>query len=73
VIDSGKLLIYFGYAMAAIFCCLGIVVLSGLLLPPFPETFRITLGIVLMLYAIYRFITTRIKSKQTNEDRFTLQ
>lgn len=71
--DPGKFFIYFGYAMAAIFCCLGIIVLTGFLLPPFPQEFRIVLGVVLLLYSVYRFITTRIKSKQTNEDRSAFQ
>lgn len=69
--DPGKFSIYFGYAMAAIFCCLGIVLLAGVLpaeLQP-PAEFRIILGIVLLLYAVFRFLSTRTKAKQTNEDR----
>lgn len=73
MMDPGKFSVYFGYAMAAIFCCLGIIVLTGLLLPPAPQEFRIVLGSVLVLYAVFRFITTRIKSKQTNENRSALQ
>lgn len=69
----GKFNLYFGYAMAAIFCCLGIIVLTGFLLPPFQQEFRTVLGIVLLLYSVFRFITTRIKSKQANEDRSAFQ
>lgn len=72
--DAGKFAIYFGYAMAAVFCCLGIVVLyggvPGLEIPP--SQVRTLSGIVLLLYSIYRFITTRIKAKQTNEERSAL-
>jgi hypothetical protein len=67
--DPGKISIYFGYAMAAIFCCLGIVLLAGFLPYEFPQQFRLILGIVLLLYSVFRFITTRTKSKQANEDR----
>ena len=70
--DPGRFGIYFGYAMAAFFCCLGIVVLyggvPGLLDVP-PSSLRTLTGIVLMMYAVFRYIVTRTKAKQTNEER----
>lgn len=72
MIDLGKFSIYFGYAMAALFCCLGITVLFGGL----PGLFEIPLsklstlvGLVMLMYSVFRFITTRNKAKQNNEDR----
>jgi len=70
--DPARFGIYFGYAMAAFFCCLGITVLYGglpgyLVIPP--SEYRTLGGIVLMLYSVFRFIITRTKAKQNNEDR----
>jgi hypothetical protein len=70
--DLGRFGIYFGYAMAALFCCLGIVVLCGglpglLEIPSSP--LRTLTGIVLLMYAVFRYIITRTKAKQTNGER----
>lgn len=63
--DLSKLLYMFGYAMSVLFAVLGIYVLF--FLPPelnIPNKFRILMGVVLMLYAVHRFISTRIKQRQ---------
>lgn len=73
--DPGRFGIYFGYAMAAMFCCLGIIVLYGGLPGVFeilPSPLRTLSGIVLLLYSVFRFITTRTRAKQNNEDRLAL-
>jgi predicted metal-binding membrane protein len=67
--EPGKLLLYAGYVISiGVFLC-GIIVLWGILLPPYiPQKFRIMFGVVLILYGIYRFITLRLKLQQRNED-----
>jgi hypothetical protein len=67
--DPSKIFLYFGYAMAGIFGAIGIYVLF--LFPPqlqLPENFRITFGILLILYGVYRFFSLRIKQRQDDED-----
>jgi len=55
--------------MSAIFFFGGFFVIFGTFVPEYvPKQFRITLGIVLVLWAIYRFIITRTKSKQYEEE-----
>ena len=64
-------MVYAGYAMAAILFLCGIVVASGLFMPPtMPQKFRIMFGVVMLLYGVYRFVNIRIKQQQRNEDRF---
>jgi len=64
-----KLLKYFSYSISAVFFFGGFFVIIGVLVPEYvPKQFRIALGIVLMLWAIYRFVITRIKSKQYEEE-----
>jgi hypothetical protein len=62
----------FGYVVATAVGLMGIAVTAGLLLPKFiPENFRILLGIVFILYSIFRIITLRMSQKQkeiTDED-----
>lgn len=68
-VDAGKILRYLGYIMSAVFFIGGLFVIFGMYIPDYvPKQFRITLGIVLMLWAIYRFVMIRTKSNQYEED-----
>jgi hypothetical protein len=68
-----KIMLYVGYTMSAVFALGGIIILSGSVIPDhLPTKFRITLGIVLILYSIYRFITVRMKKRQQDEERTIL-
>jgi hypothetical protein len=72
--DPSRLVIYVGYAMAAVFCCLGIIVLyggvPGIEIPP--SHVRTLTGCAMLLYSVFRFITTRTKDKQNHEDNSPL-
>ena len=63
-------LIYIGYVFSAILFVGGLVIASGLFMPPtMPQKFRIMFGVVMLLYGVYRFVNIRIKQQQRNEDR----
>jgi hypothetical protein len=65
----GKLLKYFNYSLSAVFFVGGLFAILGLFnLGSVPKEMRIMLGIVLMLWAIYRFVIIRTKSKQYEEE-----
>jgi hypothetical protein len=70
--DIKNMLRIFGYIVATSVGVMGIAVTAGLLLPKFiPENFRILLGIVFILYSIFRIVTLRMSQKQkeiTDED-----
>lgn len=52
-----------GYSLAAIFFGFGVVVVSGIAIPDYvPKEFRLTIGVVLLLWGIYRFVLTKTKS-----------
>jgi hypothetical protein len=52
-----------GYILAAVFFAFGVVVVSGIAIPDYvPKEFRLTIGVVLLLWGIYRFVLTRTKS-----------
>lgn len=58
-----------GYALSAIFLVCGVVVLLGLTIPQYvPKEFRITMGVVLVLWGVYRFVLTRTKSMSENAE-----
>jgi hypothetical protein len=69
--DSFKPMVYVGYVMSGFLFLCGIVIATGLFMPPtMPEKFRIMFGVVMLLYGIYRFVNTRMQQHQRNEDRF---
>ncbi len=60
---------YVGYALSAVFFAFGLLVVFGLVIPEgVPKQFRITLGVVLLLWGLYRLVLTRTKSIQQKED-----
>jgi hypothetical protein len=63
--DIQKILRIFGYIVATSVGIVGIAVTAGLLMPAYiPDNFRIILGIVFILYSIYRIVTLKIAVKQ---------
>jgi hypothetical protein len=63
--------LYLEYVLSACLFVCGVVVATGLFMPPtMPQKFRIMFGVVMLLYGVYRFINLRIKQQQRNEDRF---
>ncbi len=68
-VDAGKILRYFAYFMSAVFFFGGLFVIFGVFISDnVPKQLRITFGIVLMLWAIYRLVIIRTKSKRYEED-----
>jgi flagellar biosynthesis protein FliR len=64
-----KLLKYFSYLLSAVFFVGGLLVILDVFnLSNVPKEMRVALGIVLMLWAIYRFVITLTKSKQYEEE-----
>ncbi len=54
-----------GYATSAIVSLAGVAILGGLLVPTYvPENFRVAIGVVLVLYGIYRSATLWAKQRQ---------
>ncbi len=67
--NAGKLFGYLAYLLSAVFFFGGLFVIFGVFLPSrVPEQFRIMLGIVLMLWGIYRFVVTYTKSRQLDNE-----
>ena len=55
--------------MSALFFVGGLFVILGVFIPSYvPKQFRIMLGIVLILWAIYRFVIIQTKSKQYEDE-----
>lgn len=60
---------YFGYSVAALMASAGIAVLAGIeMFEATPSHFRIMLGVVLILFSIYRFLVTRTLAKRSGRD-----
>lgn len=69
--DPQKPMVYLGYVMSGVLFVCGIVVASGLFMPPtMPKRLRVMFGGVMLLYGVYRFVNIRMKQQQRDEDRF---
>lgn len=63
-----KFLRYFGYAASTMLSLLGVLIIVGLLIPSYvPSNFRVVLGVVLVLYGIFRFVSLRFKKTEDEE------
>jgi prolipoprotein diacylglyceryltransferase len=57
---------YFAYVIAAIFILLGAAIIAGYFISGnYPAEFRIIIGIVLILYGIFRIVTTYFKKNDS--------
>ena len=57
-----KFLRYFGYAASTTISLAGVLIIVGLLIPSYiPSNYRVLLGVVFVLYGIYRFVSLRFK------------
>jgi len=69
--DPERPLVIVGYVLSAFLFVCGLVIATGLFMPPnMPQKFRIMFGVVMLLYGVYRFVNIRMKQQQKNEDRF---
>ncbi len=67
--DPYKPMVYIGYVFSGILFIGGLIIASGLFMPPaMPQKFRVMFGVVMLLYGVYRFVNIRIKQQQRNED-----
>jgi hypothetical protein len=58
---------YLGYTVSVVTFLFGIVMLSGVLFSYVPGQLRMTFGVVLILWGIFRFLNTRMRVKQDKE------
>lgn len=59
---------YFAFAVSVLFVLLGIAILTGYIMNQgVPTQFRVMIGIVLVLYGVFRFLMTYFKKNQTTE------
>jgi hypothetical protein len=68
VLKFSKISTYLSYSVSIITFIFGIIVVSGVAFQYVPSRLRITFGIVLALWGVYRFVYTRIKVHQQNEE-----
>jgi hypothetical protein len=59
---------YLGYAVSLSTFVFGTIIVSGIAFQYVPAKLRITFGVVLMLWGIYRFVFTWIHVRQHNEN-----
>jgi hypothetical protein len=67
VLNVSNISTYLSYSVSIITFIFGIIVVSGVGFQNIPNKLRITFGIVLMLWGIYRFVFTRVKVRQQNK------
>jgi len=60
--------IFLSYSVSVITFVFGSVMVSGVAFQYVPNQLRITFGVVLILWGIYRFVFTRSRARQNNED-----
>lgn len=64
-----KVMMYIGYAAGVIFIFLGLGIFFTNLMPSYlPVQFKVMMGVVLILYGIFRIISTLFKSKRNDEE-----
>ena len=55
---------YLGYSVSLITFVCGIIIVSGFALRNVPAQLRLTFGVVLILWGIYRFVVTRFRTRE---------
>jgi hypothetical protein len=68
MLNASSISTYLGYSVSAITFVCGIVVVSGIVLGNVPGQLRVTFGVVLILWGIYRFVITRFRTRQKAEE-----
>lgn len=57
-----------GFVTSTSILVLGIIFLSGFMLPPYvPENFRILLGVIMVVYAVFRITMNVLKFRKRSE------
>jgi len=68
VVKFSKISIYVSYTVSIITFLFGIIVTSGVAFQYVPKQLRLTFGVVLILWGLYRFVATQIKVSQQNKE-----
>ena len=60
-----------GYAVSALMVGFGILMIAGFMMPKFSagDHIRVTFGVVVLLYGVLRFVQTRMKARQIDDER----
>jgi len=67
VLKLSNISAYLSYSVSVITFLFGSIIVSGMAFQYVPAQLRITFGVVLMLWGIYRFVSTRVQSRRRNE------
>ena len=68
VLKTSKISVVLSYTVSVITFVFGTIIVSGAAFQYVPKKLRITFGIVLMLWGIYRFVATRIHERDRNDE-----
>jgi len=68
VLKLSTISIYLNYSVSIITFFFGAIILSGVAFQYVPNKLRISFGIVLVLWGIYRFVATRSQLRRQHED-----
>jgi uncharacterized membrane protein HdeD (DUF308 family) len=64
-----KIMIYIAYTAGALFILFGLAFLFTNFIPSYmPPIFKVMMGIIFILYGIFRIVTTFFKRRQENEE-----
>ncbi|MBI1806116.1 MAG: hypothetical protein HYR76_03565 [Ignavibacteria bacterium] len=68
-IAAQTILIVVSYITASAILIVGIIVLTGFIIPSYvPENYRIIMGVAMVLYGVYRLTMLRIKQRKMKRD-----
>ncbi len=68
-IDAQTVIRIVTYITSGLILILGIVVLTGFMLPDYiPSNFRLMLGVLMVLYSIYRIVMVSIKRRSEEDE-----
>lgn len=60
--------VYVNFATAALTFVLGVLILTGMVFPGHLDSSKLMFGIVLIIYGVYRFVTTISKIRQVKQE-----
>ena len=68
MLKASRISMVLSYSVSVITCVFGLVILSGFAFQYVPGKLRIMFGVVLMLWGIYRFVSTRVRERQQKNE-----
>ena len=68
MLKASRISMVLSYSVSIITVLFGMVILSGVAFQYVPGKLRITFGVVLVLWGIYRFVATRVQVRQQNDE-----